>query len=105
MHAKSDRALFSQSIPPPRAVAEEITTLPAIRELRSVALPPVVLMPPPADFAVLFMMLLKATVSVPLLAMPSPAPAELLLTVVPVTVVEPSLALYRPPPLPVALLP
>ena len=47
----SDRVLFSQSIPPPRAVPEELTWLLLMVELVIVAVPPVVLMPPPADVA------------------------------------------------------
>src|SRR5262249_9650543 len=58
---------------------------------------PVVLMPPPADVAWLWMMVLAATFSVPWLAMPPPALAELFLTVVPVTVVVPKAALSMPP--------
>ena len=73
----SDRVLFSQSIPPPRAVPEELTWLLLMTELVIVALPPVVLMPPPADVAWLLMMLLEATFSVPWLEMPPPATAEL----------------------------
>src|SRR6516164_9869978 len=61
----SDSVLFSQSIPPPRAVPEELTWLLLMTELVMVALPPVVLMPPPADMAVLLMMLLESTLSVP----------------------------------------
>src|SRR5260370_40816581 len=101
----SDRVLFSQSIPPPRAVPKEMTRLLLITESLIVALPPVVLMPPPADVAVLLMMLLEATFSLAWLAMPPPATAVLPLTFVPVTVVVPRVALSRPPPLPVAELP
>src|SRR5262249_40634725 len=89
-------------MPPPRAVPEELTWLALMKEPVIVALPPVVLRPPPLDVAVLLMMLLEATVSVPWLAMPPPATAELFLTLVPVTVVEPRLVLDNPPPLPVA---
>jgi hypothetical protein len=45
----SDSRLFSQSMPPPRAVAEALTWLALMTESVMVALPPVVLMPPPAD--------------------------------------------------------
>src|SRR5262249_23174506 len=85
----SDRVLFSQSIPPPSAVAGELTLLALMTELVMVALPPVVLMPPPADAARLLLMVLSATFSVPWLEMPPPTTAELLLTLVPVTVVLP----------------
>jgi len=43
----SDSVLFSQSMPPPRVVPEELTWLALMTELVMVALPPVVLMPPP----------------------------------------------------------
>src|SRR5437660_12878369 len=49
-------------------------------------------------------MALEATLSVPWLKMPPPATAELSLTLVSVTVVAPSSALPRPPPLRVAWL-
>src|SRR5262249_9070490 len=101
----SDRTLFSQSMPPPRAANRESTRLLLITESVSVTLPPLVLMPPPLDVARLLLTVLEATLSVPWLAMPPPATAELLLTVVPLTVVEPRVALLRPPPLPVAELP
>src|SRR5438552_18323362 len=78
----SDRVLFSQSIPPPRAVPAELTWLLLMTESVIVALPPVVLMPPPADVAWLLLMVLEATFSVPRLEMPPPLlPAELPLTV------------------------
>jgi hypothetical protein len=48
----SDRTLFSQSIPPPSAVPEELTWLVLMTELVMVALPPVVLMPPALVVAV-----------------------------------------------------
>ena len=70
-----------------------------------VALPAVVLMPPPLDVAWFLMILLEATFSVPWLEMPPPATAELPLTVMPVNVVVPREHLYRPPPLPAAELP
>src|SRR5215472_12770868 len=47
----SDSTLFSQSMPPPRAVAEALTWLALMTESVIVALPPVVLRPPPADEA------------------------------------------------------
>ena len=68
----SDRVLFSQSIPPPRAVPVELTWLLLMTESVIVTLPPVVLMPPPSDVAWLLMMLLEATFSVPWLEMPPP---------------------------------
>ena len=46
----SDRRLFSQSIPPPTALPDELTWLPLMTESVIVALPAVVLMPP-ADVA------------------------------------------------------
>src|SRR5262245_21481179 len=101
----SDSTLFSQLIPPPRAANRESTRLLLITESVSVALPPVVLMPPPLDVAWLSLMVLLATFSVPWLAMPPPTLAVFVLTVLPVRVVEPREALYRPPPDPVAALP
>src|SRR5262249_29338214 len=101
----SDRALSSQLIPPPRAANRESTRLLLIAEAMSVTLPPVVLRPPPLDVAWLWLMVLWATSRVPWLAMPPPATAELSLTVVPLTVVEPRVPLFRPPPLRVAELP
>src|SRR5262245_54136935 len=101
----SDRTLFSQLMPPPRAANRESTRLLLIREAVRVTLPPVVLMPPPLDVARLLLMVLPATLSVPWLAMPPPATAELLLTVLPLTVVVPRVALFRPPPLRPAVLP
>jgi hypothetical protein len=50
---------------------------------------PVVLMPPPADVAVLLMMLLEVTISVLWLKMPPPMTAVLRLTVQFVSVVAP----------------
>ena len=52
-----------------------------------VALPAVVLMPPPVDVAWFLVMLLEETFSVPWLEMPPPATAELPLTVQLVSVV------------------
>src|SRR5262249_11160964 len=101
----SDRTLSSQLMPPPRAANRESTRLPVMTEAVSVTLPPVVLMPPPLDVAWLLLTAPPATVSVPWLAMPPPAAAELSLTVAPLTVVEPRVALLRPPPLRVAELP
>src|SRR5262249_59555554 len=83
----SDRALFSQLMPPPRAANRESTRLPVISVPVRVTLPPVVLRPPPLDVARLLLTVLPATLSVPWLAMPPPATAELSLTVVPLTVV------------------
>src|SRR5215831_18103306 len=96
----SDRALFSQLMPPPRAANRASTRLPVISEPVSVALPPVVLMPPPWDVAWLLLMVLPATLSVPWLAMPPPATAELFRMLLPVTVVVLTASLARPPPLP-----
>jgi hypothetical protein len=53
-----------------------------------VALPPVVLMPPPWDVAWFLLILLEETFRVPWLEMPPPATAELPLTVQLVSVVE-----------------
>src|SRR5260370_2221919 len=83
----SDRTLFSQSIPPPRAVPKEMTKLLLMTESVIVVLPPVVLMPPPADVAWLLLMVLEATFSVPWLEMPPTTTAELPLTVQLVSVV------------------
>ena len=55
--------------------------------------------------ALLLLIVLEATLSVPVLKSPPPATAELPLTLVPVIVVEPRVELSRPPPLPVAELP
>src|SRR5947209_8621255 len=77
----SERVLFSQSIPPPRAVPEEMTWLLLMKESVIVAVPPVVLMPPPLEVARLLRILLETTFNVALLAMPPPATAELFLTV------------------------
>src|SRR5689334_4319687 len=94
----SDRVLFSQSIPPPRAVPEELTRLALMTESVIVALPPVVLMPPPADVAWFLMILQEATFSVPWLEMPPPAMAELPMMVQLVSVAV--LVLNTPPPKP-----
>jgi hypothetical protein len=58
----SDRTLFSQSIPPPRAVPDELTRLLLRTESVIVAVPPVVLRPPPADVAWLLLIVLEATI-------------------------------------------
>ena len=101
----SDRVLFSQSIPPPRAVPEELTWLLLMTESVIVALPPVVLMPPPADVAWLLLMLLEATFSVPWLA-DAAAGAGGVAADGAVGQRQPCRrALDRPPPLPLAELP
>ena len=98
----SDRVLFSQSIPPPRAVPDGVDLVAVDDGIGDRArCRPVVLMPPPADVAWLLMIVLEATFSVPWLAMPPPATAELSVDGVPVSVVCRGESLYRPPPLPV----
>src|SRR5262245_10268297 len=100
-----ESAPFSQAIPPPRALSGELTSLFWILESAKVALPPVVLMPPPLDVAVLFSILLLVTARVPALAIPPPARAEFFLTLPPDMVSEPRALLWMPPPSPVAVLP
>ena len=112
-------ALFSRARPPPMPAppAWPLAPAPPIAEFKlsalllSATLPPLLKMPPPMPappappMAWLLMMLLESTLSVPRFAMPPPATAELLLTLVPVTVVEQREALYRPPPFVPAELP
>ena len=52
-------------------------------ELVTVAVPPVVLSPPPLELAWFLLTVLESTESVPRLAMPPPTAAELPLTLVP----------------------
>ena len=94
--------LFSRARPPPMpsppasplAPAPPIAVLPLSVLLLSARLPPLLKMPPPMPappappLAWLLMILLEATFSVPWLAMPPPATAELPLTVQLVSVVE-----------------
>src|SRR5271166_1374515 len=94
----SDRLLFSQSIPPPRAVPVELTWLLLMVELVIVALPPVMLIPPPADVAWFLVILQLDTFSVPWLKRPPPFVAELPLTVQLVSWAVLPLWLYMEPP-------
>jgi hypothetical protein len=81
----------------------ELTWLLLITESVIVALPAIVLMPPPFDVAVLLRTLLEATLSVAWLKMPPPSVAEFPLTVQLVSRFVPA-ALHRPPPV-LAVLP
>src|SRR5437867_470802 len=93
----SDSVLFSQSIPPPRAVPEELTWLLLMTESVIVALTPVVLLPPLADVSWLLLILLGAVVRLAWWKLPPPSLAELPLTVELISVVVPKFNTPPPP--------